>query len=304
MPEQTDQIPPSGEGAKALSGIYAIVFPPDENVWRQVRQIISDAKIRMNELSTLVCQDPALAIDLLKTANSMFFSAGRPPVTTVKGIIERLGVDAAIQTLEKLKETPQLADPRANHWYGIARQRCRYAGRIARLTAEVLAPNLAEDCELAGVLTHVGELLPPFHLGEQFTKMADEQQSRSKILYRLEKDMKFDVFTLGVQYLRRIGIPEAVLFAVDPQAQSKVPARALMRPICSAASELAVVGESGKLDRYAPEGGTIPPKSAVRMLKMTDQQYATLFEKVTGFFLTEAQKAAAAQSAAQPTAQA
>jgi len=287
------------DAGKAPTGIYAALLPTRLEVWSVVRERVANSRVRMDELAGLACQDPVIVIELLKTANSMFFSSGRPPVSTLKGTIERLGVDAALDTLDKMKEIPQITDPGLSKWFEISRARCTRVGKVARIFSDVLIRTLSEDCEAAGALVHVGELLAVAHFKEQYVKIAEEQQQRAKILYRLEKDLKFEAEAMGVNYMRRIGIPELVLFAIDQKAQSKLPARAPMRPICTAGSELVLAFETGKLDKYAPGSTSIPPKSGIRLLKMTDNQYASIFEQAKAYLLsTQPENSTSAQPAA------
>ena len=73
---------PVDASGKLLSGIYSILIPPLPRAWAEARRMVADSKIRMADVATTVCLDVALGIELLRTSNSMFFSAGRPPVST------------------------------------------------------------------------------------------------------------------------------------------------------------------------------------------------------------------------------
>ncbi|NDC38005.1 MAG: hypothetical protein EBZ48_08125 [Proteobacteria bacterium] len=76
--------------------------------------------------------------------------------------------------------------------------------------------------------------------------------------------------------------------------------RVIMKPICMAAGELVEAFDQNRLDKLAP-GKTIPPKSALRILMMTDQQYLKIYERVSEFLfsfrLLEERKRDAARTA-------
>lgn len=274
--------------SKTERGMLGVILPPDLLVWSEVRKMVADARIRMDDLASMACQDPAIAIELLKTANSMYFSEGRPPVSTVKACIERLGAGAAIETLDKMRDYEEIEDPGISKWFEVNRARCRRTARCARFISEMIAKPLSEDCEIAGGLVFVGELIAVLHFGQTFVEIA-EANSRPKVLYRLEKDHKFDAVRSGVLYLRRAGLPETVLFAIDEEAQSKSPSRAVMKPICAAAGELVNAYDQDRWEKYAPSQ-QLSPKSAVRMLRLKEQQYETLYERLADYFREEIEK--------------
>lgn len=268
----------STTGKRSLS---MLTVPPSAQSLAEIRALAAQPSARVDELAALVCQDPVIVIELLKTSNSVEISAGRPPATTVKQAIDRLGAQSLVQVLDRIASTPSIAAPGAEKWLELGRRRCRIAGRAARYLAEVAAKTLVDDCEVAGLLVHYGELLALVSLGEQFVKLANENP-RVKLLYRLEKDHRFDTMKNGITYLRRFGVPEAVMFGIDPEAQSKAPGKGAMKMICQAASEIAIAFETEKWEKYAP-GQVLPPKSPIRMLALSDPQYAGVYDKCTAF---------------------
>ena len=63
---------PRGSG-----GALALMLPPDSSVWNEARRLAADKSIRVEDLATCCVQDPVLVLDLLRTANAMFFSGGQ-----------------------------------------------------------------------------------------------------------------------------------------------------------------------------------------------------------------------------------
>lgn len=275
---------PQSEGGKASGRPFSILLPPDMTIWQEARRLVTDKNIRVEDLAICASQDPVIVIELLRISNAMFFSGGRSPITTAKTAIVRLGSDVVLESLEKMKDRTPLEDEDVGHWFEVHRNRCKRVSIVATILAEALARTLTDDCQAAGLLLYIGEMLAVAHLGETYVKLAEEL-SRSGIIYRLAQDHKFDVEKMGVTYLRRQGIPEALLFVLDRDARSRTPDRAIMKPICMCASEMVEAFDSNRWEKLAP-GKTLPPKSAIRMLQMSDQQYLKVYERVSEFLFS------------------
>jgi hypothetical protein len=118
-------------------------------------------------------------------------------------------------------------------------------------------------------------------LKEQYVKLAEEY-SRSSVLFRLVQDCKFDVEKMGVNYLRRNGIPEAILFAIEREGRARTPDKTIMKPVCQAAAEVIDAFDSNRWEKIAP-GRPLPPKSTLRMLQLTDPQYLKIYERASEY---------------------
>lgn len=257
---------------------YDIRLPCDEQVWNKARPMLPDPKSRMNEIAALLSKDPACVVEFLRISSTMHYSNGKPPVATMKAAIERLGAEAAVQTLEEIKSFQAIDNPRVEKCYEMIRKLGSKASQIATVIAEQLYPTLRDDCQVAGSLIYVGELLAIIHFSEVYADLF-EKNNHTKVLYRLEKDFGWSCTKMGVTYLRKLGIPEVVLFALDEQSQVKSPSRAPIKTVVSATVELINAAESGRWPKYAP-GQTLPSKSALRLLKMNESQYSNIYERV------------------------
>lgn len=284
-PSETDSAgSKDSAGPKGSRGVLSVLLPPDAKILSEIRTAAGDSSARLDDLANKISEDVAIALELTKVANSMMYSGGRPPVTTMKTIVERLGAQVTAETLDKMRQIPAIGTGELEHWYALSKRRCRLCSRVARFISELVSKQLAEECELAALFLHLGEVIAVAHFKNEFVALAKELP-RSKLLYRLEKDHKFDPFKMAISYLLKVGIPEAVVFGIDPDAQSKSPSRGIMKPICMAASEVVVVYEAEKWEKYAP-GNPIPPKSPLRMMGINDQQYVQLYERISEFFAT------------------
>ena len=267
------------EQGKTQGGVYAVRVPPSTSILPQARTMVADPTLRVDDLADLVHRDPVIVVELLRVANSVQFSAGRPPATNIKASIERLGGATAATTLDDLKNIPQLSSPQVAASLESARARCVRTGLVANVLADILAKSLVDECVISSLLNFYGEMLAAVHLGADYGKLATELP-RVKLLFRLEKDFKFDSQKIGINYLRRFGVPEAIVFGFDPEAQSKTPGRGVMKTITQAAADMAVAFEVDKWEKLAP-GNVIPPKSPIRMLGLSESQYQSAYERIS-----------------------
>ena len=272
------------ETTKTAGGVLSIQLPPDPLIWAEARRLVADKNVRVEDLATCASQDPVLVIELLKTANAMYFSGGRPPITATKTAIVRLGSDVVLELLDNINKRPPIDDEDVLHWLEIHRSRCKRAAIIARMIAEVVIKNFSDECQAAGLMSFTGEMLAVAQLRENYVKLGEEL-SRSAINYRLAQDYRFDVEKMGLNYLRRNGIPEVLLFALDRDALSRTPERAQMKPTVMAAGEMVDAFDSNRWDKLAP-GKTIPSKSHIRLLQINDQQYLKLYERASEYLFS------------------
>ncbi len=271
----------NAEQTKGTGGPLALLFPSDISVWQEARKLIADKNVRVDDVAACSGQDPSIVIELLKTSNAMFFSAGRQPITSTRTSIIRLGQDVVIDLLDKMKDRPQFTNKESARWFNMHRSRCKRTSIVARILAESAAKNLSDECQTVGLFLFVGEMLAVQHLGERYLEYTGEL-SRSGINYRLSQDLKFDVEKMGLNYLRRQGIPEALLFAIDRDGRSKSAEKAIMKPVCLAAGELVDAFDANRWDKFAP-GKTIPPKSAIRTLPFNEVQYLKIYERASEY---------------------
>lgn len=272
---------PEGESSHKSGGPLAALLAPDTEVWKEARRLVSDKNLRVEDLATCCSQDPVVVMDLLKISNAMYFSGGKSAITSAKTAIVRLGSDVVIDILEKMKDRPALEGDEVVHWFEIHRSRCKRTAIVARILAEALARTLADDCQAAGLLMFTGELLAVAHFKETYVELAKEL-SRSGIIYRLAQEHKFDVEYMGLAYLRRYGIPEAVLAAIDREARTRSQERAVMKPVCLAANEMVDAFDANRWEKIAP-GKTLPPKSSLRMLQIPEAQYLRIYERCSEY---------------------
>jgi HD-like signal output (HDOD) protein len=250
-------------------------------VWDEARKLVAEKNFRVEDLSVCALQDPVFVIELLKVANAMYFSASRQAIPSVKNAIQRLGSDVVLDTLMKLKERPWVEEDDVRQWIEINRSRCRRVGIVSKMIGASVATNIGDEIQGAGCLLHFGEVLAIAHFGRGYVRMA-ESQSRSGLNYKLAQDSKFDVEKIGINYLQRHGVPELLVTTIDRDGAVKQSQYQIMKPACYAASELVDAFDSDRWARMAP-GKKLPPKSALRLLNMTDAQYLKVYERAAEY---------------------
>ena len=268
----------SEEGRHTTGGL---TLPPDPVVLQEARRLIGDRNSRVETLAVCASQDPVVAMELLRVSNAMFFAGGKSSITTMKAAIVRLGSEVVIQVFNSLMERPQLEDEDLERWVNVHRSRCKRQAIVAKIIAEAVARPLSDDCEIAALFMSVGEILAVLMFKNEYVKMAEEL-SRSGVNYRLIQEYKFDVERAGLNCLRRQGIPEALAFAIDREAPPRSPDRVIMKPICASAGELVEAFDTNRWEKLAP-GKKIPPKSAIRLLQVSDSQYLRIYERASEY---------------------
>ncbi len=284
MDEEKEKLSPEEEELSEephISGPLGVVFPADPSVWREARKLVVDRNTRVEDLATVMAQDPVLVIELLKVSNAMYFSGGRSAITTVRTALVRLGYDVVKDLLEKVKMRPYFTDHTVAKWFEVKRSKGKRAGIVSRIIAEAVARTLSDDCLAAGSLLYVGEMIAVAHLKEEYIELA-EKYSTSGVNYRLIQQHNFDPEKMGLAYLRRIGLPENILFAIDREARARSAERAIMKPVVMAAGEMIEAFDNNRWEKLAP-GKNLPPKSSIRMLQLNEKQYLKVYERAAEY---------------------
>jgi HD-like signal output (HDOD) protein len=258
---------------------------PSKEIRERVVEKIAEINKRIELAGDIAVRDPVLVLELLRASNVMAVADGKAPLTNVNTALVRLGTEGTQSFLDELAGRPALSTPELSTYFEKVRSDCSHIGGLAGNIADVLARNLRDDAVSIGDLMNIGELVCIQFLEQGYVDAADGN-SRAKLLYRLEKDHGIDVEKLGVNYLKRCGMPEPVLSIIDREAKPRMPARQILKPVCATAVELYYAAIDGKLDKYRP-GETLPLKSTLRMMQLKDAQHKAIFEKVSEYVIKE-----------------
>jgi HD-like signal output (HDOD) protein len=265
------------------------MFPPHALVWSEASRLALRKDVKVTDVALCALQDPALVLELLKRANALYFSAGRPPITNVATAITRLGSDVVAELLNELLQREPIEDLEIRRIFEIHRNRCKRAGILAHMLAEIISKPLAEECHTAGLFLFVGDMLAAQHLGKVYAHLYNSQ-SLVSVQCKLAQDHKFDSDKMGLNYLQKSGVPDPVLTAITRNGSNRNPERAVMKPICFAAAEMVDHFDNDKWEKLSP-GKQLSPKSALRFLQIHGATYLRLFERATEYlYLDKAQQ--------------
>ena len=271
------------EEGKAAGPLGALL-PADPSLLREAKRLLADDDSRVDNLAMVCLQDPIILIELLKKANALYFAGGRAPITSAKTAIVRLGSDVVKDVFDSLDDREPIEDPKVTEWFQSFRSRSRRIGIVCRIFSEALAKQLNDDCQSIGSMFSIGDMLAVHHLQEAYVELA-EDQSRTSVNYKLSSVHRFDVETMGLSYLRRNGIPEVLVFAMDRDSRPRNAERAQMKLICQSAMELVDAFDNNKWEKFAP-GKKLNPKSSIRMLQIGDPQYLKIYERTSEYLFS------------------
>lgn len=142
----------------------------------------------MESLAKVVAQDHAMALKLLRLANSAAFAAQGEPVDSVQKAVVRIGVEGIRQCVLNLSVIERFSTPLPGGEYSML-DAWEHAIAVAGLAAELAAgagPRQAEAAFTAGLLHDVGRLIYAEQLGEQYVQVVETARRLDLPLERVE----------------------------------------------------------------------------------------------------------------------
>lgn len=261
------------------------VIPISPDILQESIRLIGDKNTRMENLAICISQDLALAIEIIRNANATFFAGGKATISSVKLAITRLGSDTITSILSGLKSRKEPEDEKVLGFLNIYRDKSKRASIIARMFAETLNKNIQEECLLSGLFLYLGNIIALLHLEEEFVELA-ENNSPVSLKFKLSKDFKIDTDEATINYLKKLGMPDTLVIGLDRNEQIRNDInRSTLKSIVWSAFEFIEYFDSGKWGKLAP-GQTLPAKSPIRALPLTEHQYKKIYERSAGYFIS------------------
>lgn len=261
-----------------VRGPQGIDLPVQVETLREARNLVGNGDVRINQLAAVISDDPVLTLELLRIANATFFAGDRPPATTVRAAVVRLGSGTIIDLLDQVANRPGLQPGSVAVQFELLRVLSAQVSTASKIIAHVASRDLAESAQTAGLMFYIGHMVACAYLGEDYVHIANSKHHAS-LTYKLAQDFNFDVRGVQLNYLRLRGVPQELFYALDRDLQCKTTAQANLRFIVHGASELVEAVHSGKWEKYAP-AHPLPAKSALRLLKISDHQYADIYSSI------------------------
>ncbi|HLF11320.1 MAG TPA: HDOD domain-containing protein [Gammaproteobacteria bacterium] len=136
-------------------------LPSLPEVALKIRSALADDAVSIAEIARLIGADPALAVRILKTANSALFYRGTKPITSLHDAVARLG--------HKMVRNIALSFAAQQVFIGYGSQEVRsylagiwrhsiHVAELAHMLARVRTQSNPDDAFLAGLLHEIGKL--------------------------------------------------------------------------------------------------------------------------------------------------
>ena len=198
---------------KEFAAQKRITLPVFNNVARQLQAAARAETYDLSVLERAIDSDPALAVEVLRAANSAFFG-GLMPVTSIRAAIMRLGVrqvaNLAFMATEKnryVARQPAVAPMMKQLW--------QHASACA-LASEWIAKRLrftqlAEEAFLGGLLHDIGKLFLLRVLDDMLSERRQAIQHPPALVREILSQAHADI---GHQLLRAWNLPEIYLTIV------------------------------------------------------------------------------------------
>lgn len=195
----------------------------------RLAEVVAMEQQKLDEVTEVILQDPALAFELLRQVNTaQFGSAGDAAVVTVRRAVQLIGLLNLRRSAAALKPWPGALAPAAAELLAEELRRARMAAHVARILCP--ADMDGELAYLVGLLQHLGPLLMRYHFpdeAEQIRRLVDPEPAVRPMdeVAAAHAVIGVDVEALAVAVARHWGLDEAMLHAMR-----RVPVGAPVRP--------------------------------------------------------------------------
>lgn len=201
------------EHAKAIAAKVGDL-PPLPHIASRLIEIVSDTNSNAGDLEKLISRDQALAVRVLKIANSALFgrrgtisSVSRAVVTLGFKTVHSLVIAASTETLFRSNSTNFKDKLLWEHAVAVAlaagflARECRYAG--------------AEEAFLGGLLHDIGKVVLDANLGERYQQVLERVYNEGVTFVEAERDMLgFDHAEVGSLVIKKWNLPPSIEEAI------------------------------------------------------------------------------------------
>lgn len=202
----------SNESVRELLGKIG-KLPPVPSVYARLTARLDDPSVSVFELGRIVAEDPALSAQVLKIANSAYFSHGNP-VTQIAAAAARLGT----RLLRSLVLTAEVYSRLPISPFMVERlERLQKHSSLVARVASTLEPGVPwkDDAFTAGLLHDVGKLLMASQEPALHEQIVVEAERTGRCEYEIELErLGAHHGTLGACLLGMWGLPSPILEAV------------------------------------------------------------------------------------------
>ena len=189
---------------------------PLPKAYLRIQDLINDPDSSLDELTSVISNDPGLTSRILRIANSAF--VGLPAkVDSISRAVQILGLNqvhdlalasAAVGSLFKIQS-------KALDIYDFWR-RSIYCAMVARITARRCGIKNAERLFVSGLLHEIANLLIAFKAPPLYSEMLDTAIRRQLPFAQVQRErMGYDYAMASAELLKRWGLPETIYVPVE-----------------------------------------------------------------------------------------
>ena len=252
----------------------------------QVRALLACEDVNSIEIASLIARDPALALRLLKAANTAGMARTEGHVTSVEMAVERLGLERVaslclgVGTI-RLFETGRNLDYQRFWTHSVA------VGTVAGAIASRRDIGNPSDAYLAGLLHDLGIFFLDQYLPDVFTQMRDLAEPNTPRWRQEIEQLGMDHGRMGAKLLERWYLPVRVVAAVAHHHQppwDPGPSRQLALVVGAAEALVTEFGE-GLVDEGPADPGA---DAALTALGLTQVEVRKLRTDMAGVVMEAA----------------
>ena len=272
----TEPVPHSRKSSK--HSILSLALCPDPFIVTKVAELLSDKNVRISHVSEMILKDPVTTLEILSKANSGNFAGEKSRIVAVQTAVVRIGSEELFNLVQLLTHRSSLIDSRiASEMAQLRSLACR-AAIIAETLSSHLQRDIVEVSQTCALLSYFGLMLACETLKEDYLELAHIKK-RSTLNYRLQTNHSFDPGKVQLEYFQSKNLPLILFYAFDKELKCKTSAQSSLRFIVEASMELSEAQDEGKLEKYR-HFHKLPPKSSLRLLKITEPVYETIFAEI------------------------
>lgn len=193
--------------AESLPSLPAIAF--------EILSLTRSDEASAGDLARIIEKDPSFAAKILKMVNSPLYGLGRK-TTSLKQAVALAGQRAIRVTALSMSLAEQInLDTNDGFDYQSYWRSSLTTAVAARLIANVVSPERAEEAFVAGLLSHIGRLAAHKVAPDDYAAVLKYREEHGGRLRNIEhKLLGVTSSRLGCELLRRWNLPEAICFAV------------------------------------------------------------------------------------------
>ena len=209
---------------QVVSNIRNLPTPPI--VFHQIQKVINDPKVSADQIASILSEDPAMSVKVLKLTNSAFYGLSRE-IESVKQAVVIVGMEAiknlvlSASVLDMFKGKNIDQEFQEKYWrHSLATAFCSRILARKLKSRGIVDPDLAFS---AGLLHDIGKIILCCFLQEEYAKFVQaREQDKKSPTYEVENGvLGYNHAQIGallaVQWKLPTKIGEAITFHHNPQ---------------------------------------------------------------------------------------